>query len=320
MNNPLVSIIIPTYNRADLIGETLDSILAQTYENWECIIVDDGSEDNTKEIVLSYIEKDARFQYFKRPENKPKGGNSCRNYGFEICKGEYVNWFDSDDIMLSQKIEKQLNFLKSKNIDFCVSRFDNFNDFERTSEIAFDKNNNQEINLYNYLSGNVFWGTIDFLGRKKILINSKFDETLKSGQEYNFFISVMTNKEVKGDYVSDVLSLRRIHQDSIQQRQMNNSKQRLRNKFNIYWHTYNQNKSKIDRKSLLYLLKMATLFYHKLFLNKEIILPLSDFVKEIHPVIGKYKTVKVMILFIMAKTLGIGDLYGSKIIKKNFEK
>ncbi len=65
MNNPLVSIIIPTYNRAHLIHETLDSVLAQTYTNWECIVVDDGSSDNTEEVLESYINKDFRFQDYQ---------------------------------------------------------------------------------------------------------------------------------------------------------------------------------------------------------------------------------------------------------------
>lgn len=108
MNNPLVSIIIPTYNRASLIGETLDSILAQTYTNWECIIVDDGSSDHTDEVVLAYVKKDKRFQYHKRPDTHKEGGNGARNYGFELSKGEYINWFDSDDLMFENFIESKL--------------------------------------------------------------------------------------------------------------------------------------------------------------------------------------------------------------------
>src|SRR6187431_937929 len=99
MSFQVISIIIPTYNRANLIGETLDSILAQTYQNWECIIVDDGSDDNTEEVVNSYVKKDSRFQYHQRPHDRPRGGNAARNYGFELSKGEFVNWFDDDDVM-----------------------------------------------------------------------------------------------------------------------------------------------------------------------------------------------------------------------------
>ena len=74
---PLVSIIIPTYNRAHVIGETLDSVLLQTYCNWECIVVDDGSSDNTSEILDNYCKKDTRFQYYIRPTNRKKGAGSC---------------------------------------------------------------------------------------------------------------------------------------------------------------------------------------------------------------------------------------------------
>lgn len=90
----LVSIIIPTYNRAHLIGETLDSVLAQTYTNWECIIVDDGSSDNTDEVVGAYVKKDNRFKYYHRPDEHLPGGNGARNFGFKMSQGEYVNWLD----------------------------------------------------------------------------------------------------------------------------------------------------------------------------------------------------------------------------------
>ena len=81
--NPLISIIIPTYNRASMLGKTLDSILAQTYTFWECIIVDDGSTDDTIEVVKSYTEKDTRLHFYTRPNNMLKRANACRNYGFE---------------------------------------------------------------------------------------------------------------------------------------------------------------------------------------------------------------------------------------------
>lgn len=106
-SSPLVSIIIPTYNRAHLIGETLDSVLAQTYQNWECIVVDDGSTDGTDEVMAAYMAKDTRFQYHHRPKDRLPGGNAARNYGFEVSKGEYIQWFDSDDLMLPEFINEK---------------------------------------------------------------------------------------------------------------------------------------------------------------------------------------------------------------------
>src|SRR5690554_6998972 len=127
--NPLVSIIIPTYNRAHLIGETLDSVLAQTYQNWECIVVDDGSTDNTDEVMAEYMAKDSRFQYHHRPEDRLPGGNAARNYGFEVSKGEYIQWFDSDDIMLQNFILDKVKVLNSfKGYDVVFSAYQKFND------------------------------------------------------------------------------------------------------------------------------------------------------------------------------------------------
>lgn len=105
MSSPLVSVIIPTYDRAHIIGETLDSIIAQTYQNWECIVVDDGSTDGTDKVMAAYIAKDNRIQYHHRPKDRLSGGNEARNYGFELSKGKYINWFDSDDLMHPEKLE-----------------------------------------------------------------------------------------------------------------------------------------------------------------------------------------------------------------------
>ncbi len=120
MKKPLVSIIIPTYNRAHLIGETLDSVLAQTYPNWECIVIDDGSNDNTDAILASYIKKDSRFQYHQRPSDLIKGASACRNIGFEKSQGDYVQYLDSDDLISDNKIYEQIVLL-TESPDYSIS-------------------------------------------------------------------------------------------------------------------------------------------------------------------------------------------------------
>ncbi len=110
----LVSIIIPCFNREDLLPATLDSVLNQTYANWECIIVDDHSTDTTPEIGIEYASRDGRFIFLKRPKEKPKGAASCRNIGLEHAKGDYIQFLDSDDLLHPEKLEKQLKHARKK--------------------------------------------------------------------------------------------------------------------------------------------------------------------------------------------------------------
>lgn len=108
MSDYLVSIIIPTYNRAIYIGQALESLVCQTYSTWECWVVDDGSTDATQNIVLDYARKDARINYIKRPDNYPKGSNGSRNFGLSLCRGEFIAFCDDDDYWLPDKLEKQI--------------------------------------------------------------------------------------------------------------------------------------------------------------------------------------------------------------------
>ena len=98
-NTQKVSIIMATCNRAHLIEETLDSILNQSFRNWECIIIDDGESDSTQEVLYPYLEKDSRIKYFKRDNSHQKGLPGCRNMGLELANGEYIIFFDDDDIV-----------------------------------------------------------------------------------------------------------------------------------------------------------------------------------------------------------------------------
>ena len=120
MPDKLVSVIIPAYNREFLIGETLESILNQSYTNWECLIIDDGSIDQTRRVVNEYVLLDNRFQYHLRPKNRKKGANACRNFGFELSKGDYIQWFDSDDLMHREKLRLKVECLENHNVDFIV--------------------------------------------------------------------------------------------------------------------------------------------------------------------------------------------------------
>lgn len=117
----MISVIIPVFNRESTLGETLNSILNQTYSNWECIIVDDGSTDTSLALIDSYILKDNRFKLFKRHENRTKGPSTCRNIGLENAKGDYIIYLDSDDLLASFCLEERTKaFDNYSDADFLV--------------------------------------------------------------------------------------------------------------------------------------------------------------------------------------------------------
>lgn len=319
MNNDLISIIIPTYNRAHLIVDTLNSIINQTYTNWECIVVDDASKDNTKEVVFDFIKKDSRFQFYTRPPELLKGANACRNYGFKKSKGKFVIWFDSDDIMSPFKIEKQINFLlENPEYDFCVDKYDNFSlDGTLKSEPAFDLNNNNSFTLENYVLHKNFWGTINLMTKRSACEALRFNENLKSGQEYNFFIGYLANNSnAKGQFINEALCQRRLHDKSIQSVQRQNKSLRLENKFNIYWNSYVAYNSKLNKKVNLFLIKESTLFYHKLMLLKKEVIPIKVLKNALKSQIGFFKTMLIYFVLKINYISQKGDVIGKKSINR----
>lgn len=195
---PLVSIIIPTYNRTHFIGETLDSVLAQTYQNWECIVVDDGSTDYTKELMGLYTEKDSRIQFHHRPKNRKKGANACRNYGFELSKGEYINWFDSDDLMLSRFLKEKIESF-TETVDLVISS--GFYVNEKLEKIKKFKVNVSEDLFISYMKWNVQIITNSVLFRRSFLYNKNLFKTgLTRGQEEELFSRLFF--ELSGDNYS----------------------------------------------------------------------------------------------------------------------
>ena len=108
----LVSIITPSYNCAAFIGDTIDSIISQTYKNWELIITDDCSSDNSCEVIEQYIAKDSRIKLIKLEKNS--GAGVARNTSIEAAKGRFIAFCDSDDRWFPEKLEKQLAFMEAK--------------------------------------------------------------------------------------------------------------------------------------------------------------------------------------------------------------
>ncbi|MBW4360369.1 glycosyltransferase family 2 protein [Flavobacterium taihuense] len=219
MDNPLISIIIPTFNRVLLIRETLDSILVQGYANWECIIVDDGSTDDTMALVEEYLKKNSQFKYYLRPENRPKGANACRNYGFERSKGEFIMFVDSDDICEPFCLAERMALMtKDWSIDLLIRDTSLLIDGKKQlfSINKDPKNINIENYLRMFLRYEIPWHTMGSCYKRYILENCRFDENLKRFQDVSFNIKVLSRLnqlKISRDYNID--SYYRVDEDKV---------------------------------------------------------------------------------------------------------
>lgn len=134
----LVSIITPSYNCGQYIGETIESIQAQTYHNWEMIIVDDKSMDNTAEIVKQYAAKDKRIKYKKLKKNS--GAAFARTVSMNLARGQYMAFCDSDDLWMRDKLERQLAFMKRTGYPFICTAYEQIDEEgNRLGKIIYPK-------------------------------------------------------------------------------------------------------------------------------------------------------------------------------------
>lgn len=214
--NPKVSVIVPCYNQARYLPETLDSVLAQTHQNWECIIVNDGSTDNTEEVALKYCEQDERFVYLP----KQNGGlSSARNAGLDAAKGEYIQFLDSDDILCPNKFEYQVHLMEKEKTDVCVCHHSLFiTDKNQTFDNAFSSC------LYDFTCQNFIynWGPNFIIAIHSGLFRSSFlqnynihfDERVKALEDWLFWTKIAT-KGASFSELKDKLVLYRTHVSSM---------------------------------------------------------------------------------------------------------
>jgi glycosyltransferase involved in cell wall biosynthesis len=181
---PFFSVIIPTFNRDRLLSKALLSVLQQTFSDWECLIIDDGSTDSTKELVMEFSTNEHRIKYFYQ-ENT--GRSAARNKGFELAKGEYICFLDSDDHYLPDYLQKLSGFIqqKKKPVVFIFSN------------IIYESSQGQRIIKYKEPAGNPLdyllkntIGTIQGCLHKAILKEFQFDQDLKIGEDLALWMKV----------------------------------------------------------------------------------------------------------------------------------
>ena len=211
--NYKISVIIPTYNRGNIIENTIKSTLNQTYKNLEVIIIDDGSTDNTKEIIDKFDDK--RIKYIKINENL--GGSNARNIGIKHATGRFISFQDSDDIFYPNKLELQFNNMinQNSNLDFCKIKV-----IYNNSYYNFVPNEYQEKKIIrrkifsDLIAHGNFISTQSILVRKKFIEKYLFDINMPRLQDYDVILRMIPN--VKISYTRKVLVELHIQKDSIQ--------------------------------------------------------------------------------------------------------
>ncbi len=208
-----ISVIIPTFNRGNLIGKSIKSVLNQTLQNLEIIIIDDGSTDDTKKEVEKF--QDERIKYIKLQNNN--GGANARNIGIEIASGQFISFQDSDDIFYYNKLEKQLENLNNRksHLDFCKihvifnNSFHYFVPTQKTEKRIENGHFFEELISY----GN-FISTQSIVVKASFMKKYRFDTNMPRLQDYDIILRMIP--KVKISYTKDALVDLHIQKDSIQ--------------------------------------------------------------------------------------------------------
>ena len=240
---PLVTIIVPTYNYGHFISDTLDNIQAQTYKNWECIVVDDGSVDDTRKIVQGFIAIDDRIRYFYQ-ENQCQA--VARNTGLKNSNGKYIQFLDADDLMEDRKLEHQVAFLEDHDeVDITYSSTRYFTTEDPLARWYFMHSSDAEWipevagmgrEIIKMIIGNNIMTINSPLMRRTVVDDvGFFDKSLKLVEDWGFWIRCA----LKGKYIQyknwdDAMALVRSHSSSFSRnkKQVNQSAVLMREKLN----------------------------------------------------------------------------------------
>jgi glycosyltransferase involved in cell wall biosynthesis len=210
--NPTVSVVIPTYNRAHLINRSIQSVLDQTYQDFEIIVVDDASSDNTEEVVTSLDNE--RISYIRHEKNK--GAAAARNTGIKLARGYYIAFQDSDDIWLQEKLEKQMKVFKTESPNIGVvyvgcSRIigNNTINYFPSSQVSTKEGNiHQQLLDLNFVTTASILAPIEYLEKVGM-----FDENFPRLQDWDLVIRL--SKYYNFKYIDEPLLIQYFTADSI---------------------------------------------------------------------------------------------------------
>ena len=183
----MISVVIPTYNRAALVKRAVQSVLAQTYRDVELIVVDDGSTDNTAEVIAELDDPRIRYVY-----QKNSGACVARNNGIEHACGDYIAFHDSDDIWHADKLEKQMSVLQKKNADVVFCRMNKMRNGKKVGTIS-------DFFKEGFLDRNVLpmaIGTQTLIGKREVFKTNRFDSEMPRFQEFEMLVRIQKNHSI----------------------------------------------------------------------------------------------------------------------------
>ena len=242
MHKCLVSIIMPTYNSEQFIDETIDSILKQTYKNWELLITDDNSTDKTLFVIEQYALKDNRIKIKSLSENK--GAGFARNISINASKGRYIAFCDSDDLWLNNKLEIQIEFMNNNNYPFTYSSYYTIDEQGKRLGLISSKTSLvfEELILNNYIGCLTAVYDAERLGKIEM-------SELRKRQDWTLWLRII--RETKIAYgISTPLAEYRIRENSIS----SNKIKLIRYNWKIYTDELNFNVFKSLRLMILFVI------------------------------------------------------------------
>lgn len=187
IKEPLVSVITPLYNSEKFIAETIESVLNQTYKNWEMIIVNDCSKDNGPSIVQEYQKKDKRIKLFNNEINQ--GVSFTRNRAIELAQGKYIAFLDSDDLWKDKKLEKQVKLMEENKVFLSYTGYNKMNeDGSERGRIEVP----EKVNYKELLKGNIM-GCLTVTVRKDILKKDPFKNTKQ--EDYILWLELLKQEK-----------------------------------------------------------------------------------------------------------------------------
>lgn len=205
---PLVTVIMPVYNAERYMEQSIESIIAQTYQKWELLIVDDGSTDSSVQIMQEYCSRDRRIQMILSTGNE--GVASARNKGIQAAKGEYIAFLDSDDLWKAEKLEIQIHYMQEHNCGFVYSAYDVIDEknvYQKTITPYWDK-----VSYKKLLNTNIIACCTAVI--KSEYIKDNLMPQLKH-EDYATWLNILKNHQLTAECVPGILASYRLVKGSV---------------------------------------------------------------------------------------------------------